>query len=345
MTKIAIVIGSTRPGRKAEAVARWVHDHARQRDDATFELVDLADYNLPLLDEPVPPIMGDYAHAHTHAWSQSIAAYDAYVFVTPEYNHSTSGVLKNAIDFLFAEWSNKACAFVSYGVQGGTRGAEHLRLVAAELKLADVRGHVALTLGADVRDGTVDPNGVHLEAMDDMLDDLVAWGGALAPLRAARADDSGARPALSADDGAVEEATRAVARFVQELQVGIDEHDADVYNRHFAADVMWGSPFGETVRGYEELHAIHVRLNRQATGGPSSRYEIDQVLVPAPDVAIAHVRRVALGPDGQAIDPTFDVAGAFSEMALYVLLRRGGTWWLAAGQNTPLRPPPPTDPA
>jgi len=88
---------------------------------------------------------------------------------------------------------------------------------------------------------------------------------------------------------------------VEDLQAGWDQHDADLSNRHFAADVMWGSPFGATVHGYEELHAIHVRLKQQGRGGPSSRFEIVRVLAPAPGVAVAQVRRVALDPDGQPI--------------------------------------------
>jgi uncharacterized protein (TIGR02246 family) len=148
------------------------------------------------------------------------------------------------------------------------------------------------------------------------------------------------RPTLDAHDGAFREANEAVALFVKELQAGIDQHDADVYNRHFADDILWGSPFGATLQGYEQLHAIHVRLQKEGRGGPSSRYDIDQVLVPTPDVAVAHVRRVALDPAGRPIEPTADTTGAFSEMALYVLVRRDGTWWLAAGQNTPIRPGP-----
>lgn len=183
MTKIAIILGSTRPGRKAELVGRWVHQHAASRDDATYEIVDLADYNLPHLDEATPPIMGNYEQPHTKVWSATIAAYDGYVFVTPEYNHSTSGALKNAIDFLFAEWNDKACGFVSYGVQGGQRAVEHLRLVAGELKLADVRSQVALSLGTDITDGRVTPDENQEQTLDAMLDELIAWSRALAATR------------------------------------------------------------------------------------------------------------------------------------------------------------------
>lgn len=148
------------------------------------------------------------------------------------------------------------------------------------------------------------------------------------------------RPTLSADAIASQQATEAVSRFVAVLQAGLDAHDADVYNRHFADDAVWGSPYGATVHGYEELHAVHVRLLEQGTGGPSSRYEIERVLAPTSDVAVAQVRRVTLDPDGRRLSPSVGGTGAFSEMALYVLVRRDGTWWLAAGQNTPIRPSP-----
>jgi uncharacterized protein (TIGR02246 family) len=134
-------------------------------------------------------------------------------------------------------------------------------------------------------------------------------------------------------------AAEAVAGFAEELQASLDQRDADVYNRHFAEDVIWGSPFGAVVEGYEQLHAIHARLLRAATGGPRSRYQIETVAAPAPDLAVAHVRRVALDTNGQPIPPSADVTGAFSEMALYVLVRRHGQWWLSAGQNTPIRAP------
>jgi len=103
MIKLAIIIGSTRPGRKAEAVARWVYEFARRRGDAETEIVDIADFQLPLLDEPVPPSLGQYTKAHTKAWAARIAPFDAFIFVTPEYNHGTSGALKNAIDYLYTE--------------------------------------------------------------------------------------------------------------------------------------------------------------------------------------------------------------------------------------------------
>ncbi|GAB3618241.1 NAD(P)H-dependent oxidoreductase [Okibacterium endophyticum] len=185
MTTIGIIVGSTRPGRNGEAVARWVHDIASQRSDARFELVDLADYPLPHLDEAVPPSLGQYANEHTKRWAAKIAEFDGYVFVTPEYNHSTSGVLKNAIDYLYAEWNNKAAGFVSYGSVGGARAVEQLRLIAAELQLATVRSQVALSLATEFENySTFMPTDSQLPALNTMLDQLVAWTRALEPLHA-----------------------------------------------------------------------------------------------------------------------------------------------------------------
>jgi NAD(P)H-dependent FMN reductase len=185
MTRTGIVVGSTRPGRRAEGVARWVHDIATDHSNASFELVDIADFDLPLLDEPTPAAMGpDYCHEHTRRWAQAIASLDGFVFVTPEYNHSTSGCLKNALDFLYGEWKNKAAGFVSYGVSGGERAVEHLRLVMGELHIADVHTQVALSLFSDFDGaGRPDPPPRQRNAVDTMLDEVVAWSEALAPIR------------------------------------------------------------------------------------------------------------------------------------------------------------------
>ena len=186
MTKIGIIIGSTRPGRKAETVARWVYGIASQRTDAEFELVDLKDFNLPHLDEEIPASRGVYAHAHTQEWARTVDSYDGFVFVTPEYNHSTSGALKNAIDFVYNEWNNKAAGFVSYGGVGGARAVEHLRLVVGELQMADVRAQVALSLFTDFENFTVlTPSPIQVQSLDTMLDQLVSWSGALKSVRKA----------------------------------------------------------------------------------------------------------------------------------------------------------------
>jgi NAD(P)H-dependent FMN reductase len=186
MTKIGIIIGSTRPGRNGEAVGKWVHEVARHRTDAEFELVDLLDYKLPLLDEVYPPAMGRYQEPHTLQWADKIRSLDGFVFVTAEYNHSIPGALKNAIDFLHAEWNNKAVGFVSYGSAGGTRAVEHLRGVAAELQMADVRSQVTLSLATDFEEFSIfKPSDLQRRALMKVLDQVVNWSKALAPLRAA----------------------------------------------------------------------------------------------------------------------------------------------------------------
>ena len=184
MIRIGIIIGSTRPGRNGEAVAKWVYEIAQKRSDAEFELVDIRDFNLPLLDEPVPPSLGHYTKEHTKAWAAKIDSFDAYVFVTPEYNHGTSGALKNAIDFLFKEWNNKAAGFVGYGGAGGVRAVEHLRLVMAEVQVATVRNQVALSLITDFENYThFKPAAHHEKLVNQMLDQLIAWSGAMKSLR------------------------------------------------------------------------------------------------------------------------------------------------------------------
>ena len=182
--RIAIIIGSTRPTRKSEKVARWVLEHAQERDDFEAELVDLADQNLPIFDEPKPPGAGDYQHEHTKRWAALIDSFDGYIFVTPEYNHGIPGVLKNALDFVYAEWNDKVAGFVAYGNTGGARSVEQLRLVMGELKIADVRSAVALSIFTDFdEENNFTPAEMHNRRLDRVFDEVVEWGNALRALR------------------------------------------------------------------------------------------------------------------------------------------------------------------
>jgi NAD(P)H-dependent FMN reductase len=184
MVNIGIILGSTRPNRNGEAVAKWVAEQTSTRNDARYELVDLKDYDLPLLDEPIPPSQGKYSQPHTKRWAEKIASFDGFIFVTPEYNHSTSGALKNAIDFLYREWNNKAAGFVSYGSAGGARAVECLRLVMAELQIADVRAQVMFSLFTDFKNfSEFAPDPRHEPELDAMLQQLVAWAGAMKTVR------------------------------------------------------------------------------------------------------------------------------------------------------------------
>jgi NAD(P)H-dependent FMN reductase len=201
MTRIALIVGSTRPGRRGEAVAQWVNEVAGRHSavtagDVVVELIDLVDYDLPLLDEPVPALFGVHSKSHTQRWAATIGSFDGFVFITPEYNHSVPAALKNAIDYLHAEWSDKAAGFVSYGVHGGVRAVEHLRLTMAELKVVDVRSQVVLPLFTDfeftdpndpMSPAVVAPSPQQEPTLLEMLDEIIAWSGALKPLRAGRA--------------------------------------------------------------------------------------------------------------------------------------------------------------
>jgi NAD(P)H-dependent FMN reductase len=184
MAKIAVVVGSTRPGRLGKPVADWVYARASERTDASFELLDVADFGLPLQDEPLPPSRGRHEHAHTRAWAEAVARYDGYIFVTGEYNHSIPASLKNALDFLYGEWNNKAAAFVSYGSAGGIRAVEHLRQVAGELQMADVRAQVALPLATEFENyRTFTPSDKAEKALGTLFDQVIAWSDALKMLR------------------------------------------------------------------------------------------------------------------------------------------------------------------
>ena len=182
--KIAIIVGSTRPGRKAKDVADWVLEKAAGRPAADYELVDLLDWPLPMLSEPFPPSFGASPNEVTNKWAAKIAEYDGYVFVTPEYNRSTSAVLKNAIDHVYTEWNNKSVGFVSYGSVGGARAVEHLRGMAGELQLADVRHQLSFSLFADFESFKTFTPGPQFEALaPPFFDQIEAWAGALKVLR------------------------------------------------------------------------------------------------------------------------------------------------------------------
>jgi NAD(P)H-dependent FMN reductase len=177
--KIAIIVGSTRPGRKGSIVGRWVHDQALQRDDVSwkvdFDLVELEDFDLTLLQEPMVPAAADrdYETPQTRRWSEKIDSYDGFVFVTPEYNHGVPAALKNAVDVLGPEWAHKAVAFVSYGANGGVRAVEQWRVILANLMVSDVRAQVALMAFDDWKDGEFKPIARREEELTTTLDQLV----------------------------------------------------------------------------------------------------------------------------------------------------------------------------
>jgi NAD(P)H-dependent FMN reductase len=173
---IGIILGSIRAGRVSPQVGNWVKKIADKRGDANYEVVDIADYKLPL--------EGTGQEPGFVAWSEKLYSLDGFVFIVPEYNHSIPAVLKQVLDSAHVEWNNKAAGIVSYGSTGGARAAEHLRGILGELKVADVRKHPTLSIFTDFKDFTVfAPAKLHINNVHDMLNETIAWSGALKTLR------------------------------------------------------------------------------------------------------------------------------------------------------------------
>ncbi|GAA3604432.1 NADPH-dependent FMN reductase [Marihabitans asiaticum] len=183
--KIAVILGSTRPGRVGEQVGRWVFEQVSGRDDAEYELVDLADYDLDLLNEPTVPgaAKRQYENEKTRRWSETIDAFDGYVFVTPEYNHGVPAALKNAFDVIFPEWTYKCVALVSYGSDGGVRAVEHWRQICANAQMHVVRGQLSMSTFTDFDGGTFTPQERRTKELSTLMAQLVKWSTATATLR------------------------------------------------------------------------------------------------------------------------------------------------------------------
>ncbi|MFC9730761.1 NAD(P)H-dependent oxidoreductase [Streptomyces roseolus] len=222
MTRIGILIGSTRPGRRAEQVARWVHERAADRGDAEFEVIDLLDHPLPHLDEPLPALAGRYQHEHTRTWARTIARFDGFVMVTPEYNASVPGVLKNAFDYLYAQWTHKAVGIVSYGARGGTHAARQLRALCELLQMGVVAPQVSLSLHTDFQDhATLKPGTHHVSALDTLLDHVVT-----------RSRERSATPTQREADEA------AIRRHIDRVIDAIHAKDLDGLRRLYSTDVV-----------------------------------------------------------------------------------------------------------
>ncbi|CAL8968936.1 FMN-dependent NADPH-azoreductase [Rhodoplanes serenus] len=183
--RLHTIIASTRPGRVGPAVARWFHDIAAAHPGFDAHLVDLADFALPVYDEPHHPRTRNYQHDHTRRWSESVAAADAYVMVTPEYNFGPTPALVNALNYVYDEWSYKPLAFVSYGgVSGGLRAVQMTKQIATTLKLVPIVEAVVVPFVAkQVKDGVFSPNDVQAGAAREVLTELHRWATALKPMR------------------------------------------------------------------------------------------------------------------------------------------------------------------
>ncbi len=182
MQKILVIAGSTRPNRKSKTVADWLAKTAAEKASADFEfeVIDLADVNLPFLDEPFPPIMDNYQNEHTKKWATVIGPADGYILVTPEYNHSYSPVLKNALDFLYKEWNRKPVGFVGYGVANGVRAIEHLKQVVVQLDMVPLNAQVDFNPWVHWdQEGNFNPDDQADSKLDKLLAELKWWGETL----------------------------------------------------------------------------------------------------------------------------------------------------------------------
>jgi NAD(P)H-dependent FMN reductase len=181
--RIGIVLGSTRSGRFADRPAGWLEGIAKKRRGVAFEVVDLREYPLPFFDEPKSPFREPSKNDVALRWGRKVAELDAFVFITGEYNHSIPASLKNALDYLYAEWNRKPAAFVAYGNAGGARGIEQLRLVLVELQVAPLRSAVHIVRAEFIEllmNSKTFDDFPHLEqAADVMLDDLIWWARTL----------------------------------------------------------------------------------------------------------------------------------------------------------------------
>ena len=185
MPKLTIIIASVREGRGGEAIARWFTERARQHGKFDVQVADLKELKLPLLDEPHHPRLKKYTQEKTRAWSQTVAALDAFVFVSPEYNFGTPPSLVNALDHLYGEWNYKAAALVTYGgISGGLRAGQMTRQLLTFFKVVPLVEQVTIPFVAQsITDGVFAANETHDKSAQVMLDELVRWTAAVKTLR------------------------------------------------------------------------------------------------------------------------------------------------------------------
>lgn len=188
--QLQVIICSTRPGRVGPAVARWFAGYAAEHAKFDATLVDLADFALPIYDEPNHPAMQKYEKAHTKKWSASVAAADAYVFVTPEYNYGPPPSFINALNFIYKEWNYKPCGFVSYGgVSGGLRAVQLAKQLVTSLKMMPMFEGVPVPMVAKLLDEKRElvPNELIAASAATMLNELHVWAEGLKQMRDRRA--------------------------------------------------------------------------------------------------------------------------------------------------------------
>lgn len=184
--KIAVIIGSTRPNRAGHHVAKWFLEQVKDAENMQFDLIDLAEEKLPFLHEPEVPSTGNYQIESTKKWSEKIASYDGYVFVTPEYNHGYPATLKNAIDTIYSEWQKKPVAFVGYGVMGAVRSIEQLVQVTAQIGMVPIpyaAVNIIESYATVDEHGSIKPTAIKGSGTDKLVKELTWWAKLLKPAR------------------------------------------------------------------------------------------------------------------------------------------------------------------
>jgi NAD(P)H-dependent FMN reductase len=186
--QLHVVVASTRPGRAGLPIGKWFHDFAARHGKFATRLVDLAEVNLPFLDEPAHPRLRNYQHQHTNDWSATVAAADAFVMVTPEYNYGPPATLVNALDFVFHEWNYKPVAFISYGgISGGTRAVQMLKQIVTAVRMMPLPEAVSIPFVSQyINDNRFTPVAVQEKSAGGMLDELYRWAEALQAMRGPR---------------------------------------------------------------------------------------------------------------------------------------------------------------
>lgn len=184
--KLQTIICSTRPGRIGPVIGKWFNDFANKNSNFESELVDLAEFNLPIYDEPNHPVAQNYTHPHTQAWSKQVTKADAYVFVLPEYNYCPPPSFFNALNYVYKEWNYKPCGFVSYGgVSGGLRSAQIAKQLVTTLKMMPVPEGVMVQMPWNLLNEAKEfsAQGHHIDSGKTLLSELEKWGKALQSLR------------------------------------------------------------------------------------------------------------------------------------------------------------------
>lgn len=315
---VAVIIGSTRPGRRAPRIARWLLTQLDGRDDLVADVIDLQDLDLPAA-------LPSDDHPGAAELIRRVDRADAFIVITPEYNHGYPASLKQAIDVPYREWAAKPVAFVSYGgLSGGIRAVEQLRQVFAELRAVTIRDGVALPgINVDADGVAGDPDVA--AAAKVMIDDLLWWARALRDARATCPRDgaTGLLVTSPSSDGD----TAEIGAILEAMAGGFNARDVATADRHFSPDAVLTAPDGRRVEGLDAIQRYHEARLAGLAHTWTTRYHVVRSTSVAPGVVIAHT--------AQDVDTG---TGTFQNHGTFVFAKRRGTWAIVAAHNTNVVP-------